>query len=159
MHPGVGYPLERIVPAEGAEICGYNVPGGTVVGMNAAVVHRDKHVFGADADTFRPERWTEEGASGDLKHMDRALLTVGDEIPLPDSSIDMVSQFGAGARTCIGKNISIMEMGKFVPQILRHFDIYWDSDSPEWKISTYWFSKQSGFCVKFKPRDKTVRVG
>lgn len=62
------------------------------------------------------------------------------------------SQFGYGARTCIGKNISIMEMGKLVPQILRHFDIEWASPDPEWKLNAAWFWKQSNIIVKFHPR-------
>jgi cytochrome P450 len=61
-------------------------------------------------------------------------------------------QFGSGSRTCIGKNISIMEMGKFIPQILRSFDIEWASESQQWTVKTYWFAKQSNFNVKFKRR-------
>lgn len=78
MHPGVSYPLERIVPEGGVELCGVHLPGGTVVGMNAAVVHRNYEIFGQDADEFRPERWLcpEEQA----KNMDRHLLTVSHSI-------------------------------------------------------------------------------
>lgn len=32
-------------------------------------------------------------------------------------------QFGAGSRTCIGKNISLMEIYKLVPSFLRRFDV------------------------------------
>lgn len=31
--------------------------------------------------------------------------------------------FGAGARMCIGKNISLLEMYKLVPAILRSFEV------------------------------------
>lgn len=34
----------------------------------------------------------------------------------------MDAQFGAGPRTCIGKNISILEMSKVIPQIVRAID-------------------------------------
>uniref|UniRef100_A0A8H7KBQ6 Cytochrome P450 n=1 Tax=Bionectria ochroleuca TaxID=29856 RepID=A0A8H7KBQ6_BIOOC len=133
MHPGVQYPLERVVPRGGATINGHFLPEGTIVGVNAAVIHRDRQIFGQDADEFRPERWLcdEEKA----KVMDRHLLT-----------------FGAGARTCIGKNISIMEMGKLVPQILRQFDLEWASDEPDWKVETFWFAKQTGLLVRFRER-------
>lgn len=30
-----------------------------------------------------------------------------------------------------------MEMGKLVPQTLRHFDIEWASDTPEWRVETF----------------------
>jgi hypothetical protein len=74
MHPGVQYPLERVVPRGGATINGHFLPEGTIVGVNAAVIHRDRQIFGQDADEFRPERWLcdEEKA----KVMDRHLLTV-----------------------------------------------------------------------------------
>ncbi|CAG9990779.1 unnamed protein product [Clonostachys byssicola] len=139
MHPGVQYPLERVVPQGGATISGHFLPEGTIVGVNAAVIHRDREIFGHDADEFRPERWLcdEEKA----KVMDRHLLT-----------------FGAGARTCIGKNISIMEMGKLVPQILRQFDLEWASDEPGWKVETFWFAKQTGLLVRFRERSQNPQI-
>lgn len=80
MHPGVQYPLERFVPKGGVELGGHFIPEGTIVGMNPAVIHRDKEVFGNDADEFRPSRWTEDGKSGDLKEMERSLLTVSQHL-------------------------------------------------------------------------------
>ncbi|KAI8711253.1 hypothetical protein NCS52_01501200 [Fusarium sp. LHS14.1] len=136
MHPAVSYPLERVVPPEGVRLCGEYLPGGTIVGVNAAVIHRNRDIFGQDADTFRPERWL-HGNEERIKLMDRHNLA-----------------FGSGARTCIGKNISIMEMSKFVPQVLRQFDLEWASSEPGWRVKTYWFAKQTGLLVRFHRRDK-----
>lgn len=47
-----------------------------------------------------------------------------------------------------------MEMGKFVPQILRQFDIYWASEKSEWTVKTYWFAKQSDLLVRFEKRQR-----
>ncbi|KAK1484646.1 hypothetical protein CTAM01_12890 [Colletotrichum tamarilloi] len=138
MHPGVSYPLERIVPKTGAEISGFHLPAGTIVGMNAAVIHRNRSIFGDDADTFRPERWLSDDTEA-VKTMDRHNMS-----------------FGAGVRTCIGKNISIMEVGKVVPQILRQFSLEWASSEPEWQVTTYWFAKQSGLLVRFNPRTPEI---
>lgn len=74
MHPGVQYPLERVVPHGGANINGHFLPQDTIVGVNAAVIHRDREIFGQDADEFRPERWL--GDEEQAKVMDRHLLTV-----------------------------------------------------------------------------------
>ncbi|ETN37470.1 uncharacterized protein HMPREF1541_07092 [Cyphellophora europaea CBS 101466] len=137
MHPGVAFPLERLVPDNGATLLGYHLPARTNVSMSAPVIHYDKEIFGPDSHEFRPERWLESNAER-MKIMDRALLT-----------------FGYGARTCIGKNISIMEMGKFIPQILRNFEIEWASSEPEWKTYAAWFWKQSDIIVKFSDRHKT----
>lgn len=75
MHPGVGFPLERIVPASGARLCGVDLPAGTIVGMNAWVVHEDTEIFGEDAKDFRPERWI-ESPPDQLRLMDKHFLSV-----------------------------------------------------------------------------------
>lgn len=105
LHPAAGLILERIVPPQGMDILGTFVPGGTIVGCNAWVLHRRPEVFGLDVDVFRPERWIE--ASPDkLKEMKATMF-----------------QFGAGARTCIGKNVSLLEVYKLVPSFLRRFEV------------------------------------
>ena len=105
LHPAAGLPLERVVPRHGAEICGQQIEGGTIVGCSAWVIHRRPEVFGNNVDTFRPERWLE--ADGEKrKEMDGTMF-----------------QFGMGARTCIGKNISLLEVYKLVPSFLRRFEV------------------------------------
>ena len=84
LHPPFGLPLERVVPSGGATICGQRFEGGTVVGMSAWVVHRDKDVFGKDAAEWRPERWLECNAE-QRKRMEAGLLTVRFLI-FPDST-------------------------------------------------------------------------
>jgi hypothetical protein len=51
-----------------------------------------------------------------------------------------------------GKNISLMEMGKIVPQLLRDFDVEWASSEPDWTLTTHFFPMQEGLIVRFKPR-------
>ena len=105
LHPAPGLVIERIVPKQGAEICGEHIPGGTIVGCNAWVIHRRPEIFGDDVEAFRPERWLD--ASPDVRNkMDGSML-----------------QFGMGARTCIGKNISLLEIYKLVPSFLRRFEV------------------------------------
>jgi len=50
------------------------------------------------------------------------------------------SQFGGGARTCIGKNISLLEISKVVPQLYRQFDFELDEDHNYTK-DCVWFVK------------------
>jgi len=80
-HPGVSYPLERLVPDGGTELCGTKLRAGTVVGINPVVVHHNTEIYGRDAALFRPERWMEADQEH-LKVMDRTLLTVS-HISLP----------------------------------------------------------------------------
>ena len=135
VHPGVGPSLERLVPPEGAELCGQLIPGGTTVGISAWTVNFDKGVFGSDADVFHPERWL-EASEEQLKRMERTWFS-----------------FGYGTRACIGKNIAILEMTKLVPTLLRRYNLEWAAEEDEWKISGYFFCKQSGVIMRLTPRD------
>ncbi|EMD90464.1 hypothetical protein COCC4DRAFT_159916 [Bipolaris maydis ATCC 48331] len=134
LHPGPGLILERIVPPQGMQINGEFIPGGTIVGCNAWVVHRRPEVFGLDVEAFRPERWL-EATPEKLKEMKGAML-----------------HFGAGARTCIGKNISLLEIYKLVPSFLRRFEIELERPNSEWKTHNSWFVSQKGFDTRFRPR-------
>ena len=139
MHPAVGLMLERIVPDGGVTIGGHFIPAGTVIGANPWVVARDRDVYGDDADQFRPERWlnlwqkapsndaTAEPVKTKLKQMERNFLA-----------------FGMGSRTCIGKNVSLLEMNKLVPQLLRMYEVELAVPEKEWQTENYWFVKQLG---------------
>ena len=74
IHPPFGLPLERVVPPDGAEVCGKYIKGGTIVGMNAWVVHRNMEIFGQDCDKWRPERWFCD--QEERKKMEASILTV-----------------------------------------------------------------------------------
>jgi cytochrome P450 len=138
-HPAVALTLERVVPLGGLQLSSHYIPANTIVGMSAWVLHRDPAVFGHDANVFRPERWevgSDDVSNEKIKKMDRSFFA-----------------FGAGARTCIGKNISLMEMGKFVPQFLREFEIEW-AGGAEWTVRSSWFGKQSNVLVRLRSRGK-----
>jgi cytochrome P450 len=76
VHPAFSFPLERLVPpGPPVKIGGYDLPAGTVVGMNAWVVHRNPRVFGEDAMSFRPERWIDSSPE-QLNQMERSFLSV-----------------------------------------------------------------------------------
>ncbi|KAK1507966.1 uncharacterized protein CCOS01_16272 [Colletotrichum costaricense] len=57
LHPATGLPLARVVPKGGVNLLGRDFNEGCVVGVNTWVLHRNKDVFGADADEYRPDRW------------------------------------------------------------------------------------------------------
>lgn len=60
LRPAVGVNITRYVPPEGVELDGTFFKGGTRIAVNGWVLHRDKEVFGQDADDYRPERWLED---------------------------------------------------------------------------------------------------
>ncbi|KEF58699.1 uncharacterized protein A1O9_06625 [Exophiala aquamarina CBS 119918] len=131
IHPSVAFILPRHVPQGGCTIAGKFLPAGTRVGMNPYVVHRNREIFGEDADVFRPERWLER----DEKDMNRYML-----------------QFGQGSRICAGRHISIMEMNKALVELIRNFNI--ELADPKFKLitTTRWFMKPDALPCIFKPR-------
>jgi cytochrome P450 len=130
LHPATGLGLQRCVPAAGALLCGCMFPGGTTVGINAWVAHRNTSVYGPDADKWRPERWLEIEADGRGAEVEQYFLA-----------------FGLGSRTCIGKNISFLELNKLVPQLLRQFDLVLDEElnKHEWRTVNSFFVKPEDF--------------
>jgi cytochrome P450 len=76
------------------------------------VIHRRPEIFGEDVHFYRPERWLvdenkdEESEKARIKEMNGCMF-----------------QFGMGSRTCIGKNISLLEIYKLVPSVLRSFEV------------------------------------
>ncbi|KAF9773847.1 hypothetical protein IL306_008254 [Fusarium sp. DS 682] len=136
LHPSVGLLMERHVPPQGAEICGQFIPGGTIVGINPWVVQHDPKVY-KDPESFIPERWL-TADSELLSKMESSFLS-----------------FGAGSRTCVGKNISLMELHKVVPQLLRRYTINLADPEAEWETSNRWFVQQRGLTCILKKRAKT----
>ncbi|KAH9907510.1 cytochrome P450 [Xylariomycetidae sp. FL2044] len=148
LHPAAGLPLERVVPEQGAEIAGRFVKGGTIVGCSAWIIHRRPEIWGADVDVYRPERWLvdeEGGAAGGG--------TVDEQEKRVREMNGMMFQFGMGSRTCIGKNISLLEIYKVVPSLLRRFDIRFKDPTQHWKLVNAWFVKQNNFQAMFELRD------
>lgn len=124
IHPSVGLLLERHVPPGGTTLCGKHIPGGTIVGINPWTLHFDPNVF-PNPESFEPERWLETGKNADeLAHMEKSFFP-----------------FGGGSRPCIGRHISLIEMRKIVPQLLREFDITIEGDK-EWTVHNSWFTQQ-----------------
>lgn len=84
MTPALGIPLERVAPDQGLELCGHYFKPGTVLGINAWVVHRDRNTYGEDADSWNPTRWI-EARKEKRKEMERTLFAV--------SSVSYLSTF------------------------------------------------------------------
>lgn len=148
LHPAAGLPLERVTPPEGIEIAGRFIPGGTIVGCSAWVIHRHETTFcpshepaSYPIDAFMPERWL-DASPDQRKDMEATLF-----------------QFGAGSRTCIGKNISLLEIYKLVPTFLMRFDVEFDEPGREWKLHNAWFVKQLNFYVRFRQRTPSSGTG
>ena len=112
LHPAVGLMLERVVPAEGLQLPdGPFLPAGTIVGANPWIIHRHR-VFGEDVESFVPERWLkmDTESEADFQYRKQKMLRA-------------TFTFGAGPRTCIGKNISLLEIYKLIPSLFLRYKV------------------------------------
>ncbi|KAK4506313.1 hypothetical protein PRZ48_000043 [Zasmidium cellare] len=137
LHSAVGYIYPRRVPKGGVDLSGRFFPEGTEVGVSAWALHRNPDVYGEDAEDFRPERFLNSDSKNTAAQLGGSFA------------------FGAGARTCIGKNISLLEMCKVLPQIARQFDLVFVDDKP-WELFTTWFVWQKYYCY-IEPRNISLQ--
>jgi cytochrome P450 len=77
------------------------VPKGLAIMVDVWSIHRDKQIWGSDADAFRPERFEpeEDGARPPLAYM----------------------PFGVGPRMCIGMRFAMLEEKMAIVRVLQHF--------------------------------------
>lgn len=108
--PPTSHGLPRETPPEGIEILGHWVPGNTSVSMSAYVAHHDERAF-PNSSQYIPERWLgEEG---------KALQP-------------FFVAFSAGARSCIGRNISYLEQTKILATLLHRYEFV--LSHPDWEL-------------------------
>lgn len=81
--------------------------------------------LGADANEFRPSRWLEDEEKS--RYFNANDMTFG----------------GNGARMCIGRNLALVEVHKFLAQLLRNFDVAFENPDKPWRIHSQWFLVQS----------------
>lgn len=82
------------------------IPGDTSVGYCAWGVHRNKDIFGSDADMFRPERWLTEDAS---------------KLAVMNRTAELI--WGYGKYQCLGRPVALMELNKVFVEVCCHWNL------------------------------------
>jgi cytochrome P450 len=100
LQPPTPHGLPRKTPAEGLNVMGHFVPGNTSVSISALVAHRDETAF-PEAEKYIPERFL--GEKG--KELQSAFIA-----------------FSAGARGCIGRNISYLEQTVMLASLVHRYE-------------------------------------
>lgn len=148
LHSAVGLGLERVVTNSGLRLSnGKHLPSGTLVSMNPWVIHRNKEIFGADAEQFNPSRWLRDSKYESPEVYQARLAAM--------KRVDLV--FGGGPRTCLGKNISLLEIYKVIPTLFLKFDVRLVNPDKDWKIFNGWFVRQTDMNVYLTVR-KTAQL-
>lgn len=141
LYPGNLFPQERIVPAGGLKLPdGRFVPEGTAVGFNAYAMHRNKAIWGPDAEEFRPERFLRSSGESEAAFNERMRL-------YNDSDLT----FGAGSRRCIGMNLALMEVYKSTATLIAMFDFELATQD-EWTVKAELFPRATGIICKIRQR-------
>ena len=134
LNPALALPLERVVPPSGLQLDDTWLPPGTIVGINPWVLQREKRIFGEEAEMWNPDRWLDQDTAK-TKYMEQHLLA-----------------FGAGKRTCLGRNIAMLELSKVVPALVMRYDMSLKDPDRTWKITSAFAVKQDGLDVVLTKR-------
>jgi cytochrome P450 len=63
-----------------------------------------------------------------------------------------IRQFGAGPRICLGRHISLMQIVKLIPELMRVYDFRLAKPEKEWEVLGHWITKQTGLDMIFTKR-------
>ncbi|KIW26376.1 uncharacterized protein PV07_09476 [Cladophialophora immunda] len=127
---GTSARLPRVVPRNGAVLCGESIAPGTRVSFSHHVYNNDPAIF-PDPYSFRPERW------------------LGDNVDELESH--MIS-FSRGSRNCIGMNLAYAELHNTFAHLVRRFDIMNDGTTDEMMDWTDTFTPRFKGNLKVKVR-------
>ena len=87
------------------ELGGVNIPKGTAIFLLTRKCGMQEHEFTA-ADQFQPERWTTPHGGQEQGHNPKAFVP-----------------FGAGPRSCPGRNLTLLEMKSAMAMLFRNFSV------------------------------------
>ncbi|TVY16709.1 Pisatin demethylase [Lachnellula arida] len=129
IHPVFSMNLWRRVNMYGAEIGEFIVPHGTNVCISNYALHHNPDIWGADHNTYRPDRWLEGKAN------------TSNLIP-----------FSVGHRMCIGKNLAMTNILKTTSTLLAMFEFETLSNQPARLLSSGIGELEGGFLCRVKMR-------
>ncbi|SPO03692.1 related to pisatin demethylase / cytochrome P450 monooxygenase [Cephalotrichum gorgonifer] len=137
MHPSIVYQLPRHAPAGGTQLEGYYIDPSCTISMSPLAQNRCNDIFGPDPDEWRPERWIagEGNSEEQIKFMEKNLAT-----------------FGYGSRICIGKNLALFELYKFLAQLLARFDVEAVDTKTPCGVRSMWFAEIDNLKISLKKR-------
>ncbi|KAI0074974.1 cytochrome P450 monooxygenase pc-bph [Panus rudis PR-1116 ss-1] len=132
IHSPSGIGLPRVVPEGGLTVCGQFFPEGTVLSVPTFTIHRDKRVWGEDADVYRPERWFEQ---------DKTLMQ------------KTFNPFSFGPRSCVGRNLANMELQIIIASILRRYSFVLEAPEKPFDTMEGFLRKPENCVVGLKRRN------
>ncbi|KAJ4390378.1 hypothetical protein N0V85_007284 [Neurospora sp. IMI 360204] len=184
LHPVIAMSLSRTVPRGtlhgkgGVVLHGHWVPEGTTVGCNPVALHRNREIFGEDADVYEPGRWLSSSFKSSSNNSN-ANSTPGSSNANSESNAESESEsgftsatdleesekkrlremlhlnltYGGGARTCPGRHLAELILWKVVPRLLAEFRVEVTHMPGEEDMERYFMSMLTGVKVTFLERE------
>ncbi|KAJ5721021.1 P450 monooxygenase [Penicillium malachiteum] len=123
VHPAGSTPLPRLITADSPELIlnGFKIPPGIEVAANPWISHREKAIYGEDAEEFNPDRWL--GDPAQVKILEKYNFA-----------------WGYGSRVCFGKHFALMMLYKAPVALLMQFEASLCSetlDTPKHYVQPY----------------------
>jgi cytochrome P450 len=157
--PSILWQLPRESPKEGITIAGHFIPPKATLSMSPIAQNRCKEVFGEDANEWRPERFIvgEDGGmpAEYVRNIEKHVVTVSMLNTFVNTSglVLMISaQFGYGSRTCVGRNLALVELHAFVGGFVRHFDCELVDKERPCVPRSFWFCLQEKLMITLRAR-------
>ncbi|KAK4442519.1 Pisatin demethylase [Podospora aff. communis PSN243] len=148
IHPPFNsFPFKEVPPG-GDTIDGKFVPAGTRVAADFVTFPRLKHIFGEDADVFRPERWLPPSWKVGGPPLDECEWGEGgrERVAEMRRTVDLV--FGYGRFACAGKWVAFLELNKTFVELLRYFDFQLVDPTKPWESKNYSLFMQKNMWLK-----------
>lgn len=111
----------------------YAIPKNDTVTVLIPQLHRDKEAWGEDVESFRPERFEDDGK-------------------VPHHAF---KPFGNGQRACIGQQFAMHEATLTLGMVLKHFDLI-DHTNYELKVKETLTLKPDQFTIQVKVRQQPM---
>ena len=110
--------------------------------MNAWFLHRDICVFCDHRDTFDPSRWLQSPGESDKNFTERL-----------GRMKRTLRYLGKGPRTCLGKNVTLLEVYILIPTLFQNFEMELAEPEKPWNVKNAWFVRQWGMDVLLRRRE------
>ena len=114
----------------------YSVPAGRAVFVLALAAQRDREAWGEDADTFRAERFLE------------ARVTA--------RSGRFFAPWGAGPRSCIGRQFALHEAAVLLSTVLQHYDLELADGAGDLRMRERGTLRPEKFDISVRPRTRQM---
>ncbi|KAI8976575.1 cytochrome P450 [Trametes punicea] len=133
----------------GQELSAVHIPKGTNVMISILGANRHMHVWGPDANEWRPERWlthgSETGAGRDMEFGDESAMALQsspgskEKVRYPGVFGSMMTFFG-GSRACLGFKFAEMEIKQILATLVSnmHFALPSATDAQGMRKEIYW---------------------